>query len=52
MSDPSSTPTDDGVAAKEPKFRHADEEKWHEVRAIELATGPASVFFWTGSLAQ
>ena len=30
--------------AKQPKFRHADEEKWHEVRAVELPTGRASVW--------
>jgi len=30
---------------KEPqvKFRHMEEEKWHEVRAIELPTGPVMV---------
>jgi hypothetical protein len=28
----------------EPKFRHADAEKWHEVRAIEVAGHRASVW--------
>ena len=30
----------DGV---EPRFRHVDDEKWQEVRALELPTGPAMV---------
>ena len=27
----------------EPRFRHVDDEKWQEVRAVELPTGPAMV---------
>ena len=27
----------------EPRFRHVDDEKWQEVRALELPTGPAMV---------
>ncbi len=27
----------------EPRFRHANDEKWQDVRAIELPTGPAVV---------
>jgi hypothetical protein len=44
MSDPKSTPEAPADTTKEARFRHADEEKWHEVRAIELTTGRASVF--------
>ena len=29
---------------KNPVFRHADDEKWQEVRALELPTGRASVW--------
>ena len=27
----------------EPRFRHCDDEKWQEVRALQLSDGPASV---------
>lgn len=35
---------EEGTRMPEPRFRHADEEKWHEVRAIEIDGRRASVW--------
>ena len=44
MSESNSKGEDTKQGAKEPKFRHAKDEDWHEVRALQLETGRASVF--------